>query len=90
MNTRQTLFEPLPPAACSALAEILPNLLNHGWVHSMCSTIDGTILLQAKFHDGRWIKAEIEDSEHIGAALPEGHFSDFTATSLNAWMTQNS
>lgn len=55
----------------------------------MCSTIDDTILVQAKFHDGRWSKLEIEDSEHIGAALPDGKFSDFTTATLNAWMTQN-
>lgn len=55
----------------------------------MCSTIDDTILMQAKFHDGRWIKLEIEDSEYIGAALPDGKFRDFTPASLNAWMTQN-
>lgn len=75
--------------SCSALAEVLPALLQQGWIHSMCSTVDDTIIVQARFHDGRWVKLEIEDSEHIGAALPDEQFRDFTTASLIEWVTQN-
>ncbi len=89
MNTQQTDFEPLPACACSALADVMPAVLNKGWIHSMCASIDGTVLLQANLHDGRWIRAEIGDAEHIGAAMPDNKFGDFTVESLKQWIAQN-
>lgn len=83
-----TVVKPNLSQAYAALMEILPELLKIGWVNSLCTSEDDTLLLDAQLEDGRKIKLEIEDSKTMGSARPGGIYTDETSASILAWLKE--
>ena len=70
--------------------QILPKILQIGWVSYICLSADDSILMKISFDTNTCIKLEIDDEANIVMATSNDTYHDFTLETLLEYFNSSS